>query len=145
MNDWKIQYFLNDNPGKEFPWFSPLAKKDIKEIHKILQKKTGAETPDSSAICIKVWEIGRSIEGNAEDESFNLSKTFESLNIRPKEKVFFEWDEKRGIDEFFFEDLSKYFDDIWYPGPDDIDIFDSTFSWIFSVNHHGYLNLVLLD
>jgi hypothetical protein len=147
MDDFKIKYFLNDPDyaGLEFPWFRKVPQEEVKKIHKILQKKIGAKTPDSSAISIKAWEIGKSIEGNAEEEDFDLRKMFESLNIRPNEKVYLDWDEKRGVDEFYFEDLSKYFDDIWYPGPDDIEIFDSTFSWVFSILHEGYLNLVLLD
>ena len=36
-----------------------------------------------------------------------------------------------------FAIVSKYFSDIWYPSTDDIDVFDSSVSWILSVNHEG--------
>lgn len=44
-----------------------------------------------------------------------------------------------------FKDLTEHFDYIWYPGPDDIEIFDDSLSWILSVDHGGYLRVLVLD
>ena len=37
---------------------------------------------------------------------------------------------------------NKYFDDIWYPDSDDIDIFDQTLSWILTVLHNGDVKIL---
>ena len=147
MDDFKIQHFLNDPDyaGLEFPWFSKVSQEEENRIYKILEQKIGPKPSNYEDIFAKVQDVGTLVEGNAEEDGFNLSKIFESINIRPEKKVFVHWDSKRGTDEFYFDDLSKYLDDIWYPSADDIDIYDSTFNWIFSVDHHGYLYLLLLD
>ncbi|WP_234399978.1 hypothetical protein [Campylobacter concisus] len=36
-----------------------------------------------------------------------------------------------------FDDLSKFFSDIWYPSLNDIEIFDINLNWIISVRHYG--------
>jgi len=36
-----------------------------------------------------------------------------------------------------FDDLFKFFSDIWYPSLDDIEIFDINLNWIISVRHYG--------
>ncbi len=41
--------------------------------------------------------------------------------------------------------MSRWFDDIWYPASDDIDLFDSTLDWILSVSHSGLIDLRRLD
>lgn len=48
--------------------------------------------------------------------------------IKPQTNVYINWYRYDQVDEMAFVDLDKCFADIWYPGPDDIDIFDSEFS-----------------
>jgi hypothetical protein len=42
------------------------------------------------------------------------------------------------------EDLSRYFDDIFYPGPDDIELFDETLKWFMLVDHEGAISITEL-
>jgi len=74
---------------------------------------------------------------NAENEHFDLAAVAKDLGISAEKKVYVNWYRYDNVDEIQFVDLTKYFDDIWYPGPDDIDIFDATFSWILSISHDG--------
>jgi hypothetical protein len=46
------------------------------------------------------------------------------------------------IDEIAFDDLATWFDDIWYPNSDDLDICDDTLSWVVSINHEGDVNWI---
>jgi hypothetical protein len=48
------------------------------------------------------------------------------------------------IDAMALNDLVRYFADLWYPGPDDIDILDASLSWILAVGHDGEVKLVQL-
>ena len=83
------------------------------------------------------------LEGSrADDKQFQPANLLSNLKIQPRQNVFINWSRYDVIDEIGFSDLNKYFSDIWYPGPDDIDIFDSSFRWILSISPEGYIKLV---
>jgi len=142
LERFKIDHFKKNNPGKEFPWHRTLASSDMEEVCRrladILQVPSGNNLDIVNALysCSQVLE-----ENNAETEGFSLSELTESINISPTENVYINWYRFDNIDEIRFVDLCKYFEDIWYPGPDDIDIFDSTLSWILSITHDGVIRL----
>ena len=74
---------------------------------------------------------------NSNDENFDLSAALSSMKIKCPENVFVNWYRYDNIDKFNLLDLTRYFDDIWYPELDDVDIFDDSFTWIVSVAHSG--------
>lgn len=41
------------------------------------------------------------------------------------------------IDRIRLAELSRHFDDIWFEGADDIEIFDDSYSWYLRVSHEG--------
>lgn len=47
------------------------------------------------------------------------------------------WRGFEDIDRLETKALAKYFDDIWYPGPDEIDIWDASYEWIMSIDADG--------
>ncbi|WP_428991631.1 hypothetical protein [Methylocapsa aurea] len=53
--------------------------------------------------------------------------------------VFINFYEFDVIDVISLKELSRIINDIWLPGAEDIDIFDSTFSWVVQVNHEEIL------
>jgi hypothetical protein len=142
MESFKIEHFKRDNPTKKFPVFSSLEPSRAKEIYDRLSDKIDSSlTPDQLAK--RINEIGISIESdNAENDDFILKEVFDKIGISPQEKVFINWYHFDDVDEIRFDDLNGFFDDIWYPGSDDIDIFDETFSWILSVYHDGSIKVV---
>lgn len=74
---------------------------------------------------------------NAEDDDLDWNKVFNSIGIPVPNEVFINFERFNNIDVFLFKDFCKYFDDIWYPAADDIEVFDSSFNWIVSVKHYG--------
>lgn len=74
---------------------------------------------------------------NAEDENFKFFDVLKNLQIKAENHLYINWDNFQMIDEFRSEDFYKYFDDIWFPSADDIDIFDSQINWIISIRHDG--------
>lgn len=56
--------------------------------------------------------------------------------------MFINWDRYEEIDEMGLDDLNRYFSDIWYPGSDEVDVFDSSFGWFLSVSPEGYVKVV---
>lgn len=74
---------------------------------------------------------------NADEENFNLKAVFGKLNITTPNEICINFNKFESIDILHFDDLSKFFSDIWYPSLDDIEIFDIHLSFIFSVRHYG--------
>ena len=145
MENFKIEHFEKDNPSKEFPWFKTLSSDEAKVVYEEISRKIGTNV-DPDQLVIKIDEIGTPIKFfNASNEDFALTKVFETLNISPNENVFINWYRFDDIDEICLEDLNLYFDDVWYPGSDDIDIFDANFSWILSVSHSGDIKFLKTD
>lgn len=87
-------------------------------------------------------ESSRPIQhAHAEKEGFDLASVTVALGLKPQEDVYVNWDDLKTIDRVRFSDLVGKFDYVWYPGPDDIDIFDDSLSWVLSVDHGGYLRV----
>lgn len=63
----------------------------------------------------------------------------------PGEKALVNWYRLDEIDEMNMSDFSRYFDDLWYPAADHIDVFDHTISWIVSIDYSGTLSLLRLN
>ena len=78
----------------------------------------------------------------AEDENFSLKSLLKELDIEVKGKIFINWYRFDNVDEISLDDLSHYFDDLWYPAADAIDVFDNTFGWILSINYSGNISLL---
>ena len=74
---------------------------------------------------------------NAEDDDLDWNKVFNSIGIPVPNEVFINFERFNSIDVFLFKDFCKYFDDIWYPAADDIEVFDASLNWIVSVKHYG--------
>jgi hypothetical protein len=94
----------------------------------------------------QLFELTRPCGGpNAEDDDFHLQETMVRVGITPQKTVYVNWYRYDEIDEMHFAELAKYFDDIWYPSSDDIDLFDSTFSWLVEIPHYGVVQWCRLE
>ena len=145
MESFKIKHFKRNNTNEEFPWFHSLTPYEAQLLYARLLKQMDLDNTKPQDLVRRVNKIGERIsEENAANEKFELLKVCNFLNLKPQEKIFINWYHYDDIDEFFFAELNKYFDDIWYPGSDDIDIFDDTLSWILSVSHNGEIHIVYL-
>ncbi|WP_149713177.1 heat-shock protein [Campylobacter concisus] len=74
---------------------------------------------------------------DADKENFDIKAVFSKLNIATPNEICINFNKFESIDILHFDDLSKFFSDIWYPSLDDIEIFDINLSFIFSVRHYG--------
>ena len=147
MESFKIEHFSRDNPGKSFPKYRLLTTSETDQIHDklttILKLENSAEPKKMIAM---INDISLELRGvDANDDKFVLMKVFSNLNIQSKEYVYINWYQYDEIDEIDLNDFSKYFNYIWYPSSDDIDIFDSTLSWILCVSHYGNVRFARLS
>ncbi|WP_148815673.1 heat-shock protein, partial [Campylobacter concisus] len=74
---------------------------------------------------------------DADKENFDIKAVFSKLNIATPNEICINFNKFESIDILHFDDLSKFFSDIWYPSLDDIEIFDINLSFILSVRHYG--------
>jgi hypothetical protein len=142
MHKHKIVNFEKTSGGK-FPYFRELDPGEAKIVKGELSTKIISKFGiDIDTLLARFDRFGEAVNGvNAQSDDFTLKSLFELLSIIPRGRVFINWYRFDDIDEMSLDDFSIYFDDIWYPGSDDIDIFDSTKTWIISISHDGYVKL----
>ena len=85
----------------------------------------------------KIDKFSRLDGFNAAAANFDLNALFSALDIATPNEICINFNKFESIDILHFDDLSKFFSDIWYPSLDDIEIFDINLSFIFSVRHYG--------
>ncbi len=91
-----------------------------------------------------VAEISKrqSLHDKCVDQGFELDLILKSAGIVSPKNVFINWYQFDNIDVMTSKDVVRYFDDLWYPSSDDIDLFDSSFAWVVSVRHDGIVAIV---
>jgi hypothetical protein len=141
LNAFKIELFRKENPQLSFPYFDTLDDENTAiirrrisqklKVNEILTGKAILNLLTNKAVLIKNY--------NASTSGFMMSDVFNYLNIVPKEKIYINWYQYDDIDIMDFKDFDKYFDDIWFPISDDIEVFDDTLGWVLAINHDGYI------
>ena len=80
---------------------------------------------------------------NAEDKNFDLSCLIsENCKRQLPTHLYVCWDCFYAIDRFDYNDIVKYFSDIWYPSVDDIIIFDDSYNVCMMIRHDGVIYLL---
>ncbi len=139
MENFKIENFEKERPGDKFPEFSTLDRYHAEQLRDRFkaQFSLGSEA-DESDLLKAIEATERILIGtNAEKSDFRLDTVVAGCGIRPHQHVFLNWYRFDRIDKFLMKDLSRYFSYIWYPSSDDIDVFDSSISWVVSIRHDG--------
>ncbi len=139
VEKFKLYNFIKDNDGIAFPQIDSLSPQECIELRLKLCSRFNLKTDrrgyelaltiDRLQTCLK--------EVRADDPNFDLEKVLRSISVTSGNDVFVNWKNFEIIDRIKIRDLSKFFSDIWYPSTDDIDVFDSSVSWVLSVNHEG--------
>ena len=144
MDTFKLELF-KENHKFQFPEFVTLDKEECEiiriTINQTLQLEKSVDPIETVNTLLKVQDI---IDGvNAKDDDFNLLSQLAELEILPEKEIYVNWHRFDEIDKFSRETILKYFTDIWYPGSDDVDLFDNSFSWIVSIQHDGCIGKLL--
>ena len=134
MERFKIDFFEKEY-GFSFPEFIHLSEDDSSSVRSQLFNRFGKM--DYSTLVEDITSSQSFIEEVDANENFNLIFVLKQLNINYLESVYINWFRFDNIDKIGIMNLDKYFYDIWYPGADDIDVFDSSFNWIISIRHDG--------
>jgi hypothetical protein len=139
MENFKIDLFLKENKEASFPDFEKLSDKKCLQIkQKAFQKLQLDELSNVIELLNLIRKKSTLIPDlNADSEIFNLQKLINILPISKPDFVNINWYRFDDIDRFKIETLSDHFKYIWYPGPDDIEIFPDDLSWIILIDATG--------
>lgn len=143
MNAIKIDNFRRSYPGVQFPEFESLAPDRCTDIRQSVARRLGLPTDAPPLeVITKLHEQAGGELGNAPDSGgLDVRITLQKAGVEAGDRVYLNWYRFDDIDEVGVDDLSRCFDDIWYPGSDDVELFDATLSWIVSISHTGRMVL----
>lgn len=139
MENFKIELFEKENPSSKFPSFSSLDAEGTTRVRQQFTQKLKVDKHiDGKELLNLLLDKTEAIKAfNANVDSFNIADVFRYLDLLPNETIYINWYHFDDIDVMGYNDFCKYFEYVWFPGPDDIDVFDDTYSWVLSINHEG--------
>ena len=133
MDQIKLENFRKEH-GFEMPIIRSLSPDECLKIIENLLHKFSLDDIDEF---FKIDKCNKLDGFNANEEKFDLKAAFSELGIATPNEICINFNKFENIDILRFDDLFKFFSDIWYPSLDDIEIFDINLSFIFSVRHYG--------
>ena len=133
MDQIKLENFRKEH-GIKMPIVRSLSAGECLKIRENLLYKFSLDDIDEF---FKIDKFNRLDGFNADEENFDLKAIFSELGITTPNEICINFNKFESIDILHFDDLSKFFSDIWYPSLDDIEIFDIHLSFIISVRHYG--------
>lgn len=145
MDTVKVQNFLRENPADEFPRFTPIASNECAKLRTEIAKRFGLNAESEPLDVLNALRsTAMFVPGVDGGDAFQLRNLISRLGIKARAEVLVNWYRFDSIDRIAFSDLSEHFDDIWYPGSDDIEIFDEGLDWFVLVRHDGQVSAVNL-
>ena len=133
MDQIKLENFRKEH-GFDMPIIRSLSPSECLKIKENLLHKFSLQNIDEF---FKIDKFSRLDGFNADEANFDPKALFSKLNITAPNEICINFNKFESIDILHFDDLSKFFSDIWYPSLDDIEIFDINLSFIISVRHYG--------
>ena len=138
MDGNKLANFMRSHPGMAPPAMHRLSVAEASELFRKLARRFDVAGDDRLLALRALLEGATPVDGpEPEDDEFDLSAVFDSISVAPDASVFVNWDQFESVDRMRSGDLVRFFTDVWYPGADDIELFDQTFNWILFVPHSG--------
>jgi len=138
MDDFKFDLIWDAHPNKEVFQVNSLDASKLSTTYEKIRAFIGGELESPLEVVRAIYDKSEPIDGvDANDDGFSFSDVLKSLCIEPNANVYINWYRFDNVDEISIKNLTEYFDDIWFPSSDDIDVFDDSFSWIVSVSHDG--------
>ena len=142
MEAFKIGLFEQQHRGP-FPLFRTLPLEECQQWRERLAYRLGLPAAGTALefACDLVSRQAYVPEANAM-EGFALLPTLTALGITPAPELFLNWARFEAVDAFATADVARYFDDLWYPATDDVDVFDASARWLLSVRHDGVVSFI---
>jgi hypothetical protein len=139
MDVFKIEHFINTNNGAPFSWYHTLTLTESANLREKLRARLGLKATASDIEIVSALAARRRlvVGVSAVDREFNFIDIARAVSIGPNDIVYINWYRFDEVDQMRLADLGQYFDDVWYPSSDDIDVLDQDLSCAISVSHEG--------
>ena len=147
MEQIKIDNFAKSHAGITFPLYKTLASDECAALHATVARRIGISSDvDGLRLLKHLYGAAESTDlGEVPDAGdFNVRKLLADSGLECADSLYVNWYRLDDVDLMDVDDLSRWFDDIWYPGSDDIEIFDSSLDWVISVRHDASVVLLRL-
>lgn len=144
MNEFKVTNFDAAHPGIPFPAREASAA-ELAAVRAALAKRLGLQPGTAGERLAAAIRDGSKVIGgmDATSQNFNLRHVLERVrDARRPGELFLNWCHLEQLDVIAADDLVTYFDDIWYPSSDDLDIIPVDACWVVSVEHHGGVRVI---
>ena len=141
MFEWKLSQFLEEH-GKKFPHYTSLS---IEECIAVKRKVAGLVEKSEEKNPVEILKALDAVSKETESDPCSAGFNLQPWKGHFGSSVCINWGKFDEIDEMSFDDLSRYFDDIWFPSADDIEIFDRSFKCFLLVRHWCAVRFVLFD
>ncbi|GAA4354192.1 hypothetical protein GCM10023165_45160 [Variovorax defluvii] len=138
MDQHKIENFAKAHPGVAFPTYLHVDHSHASAIRDAIAKSI--DSPELKGLALvkrlraAATEVA-SLQGDA--PAFSIGRLLSERGLKRPEKVYLNWYRFDDIDQIGLADLDRHLSDIWYPGTDDLDVFDDSAAWIVSITHYG--------
>src|ERR1700722_7216195 len=128
MESIKIDNFNRENPKRTFPFWESLTQDESSHFREIIFNRLALRFESDSLVLVKRLEetacdVAKLESKASGSEILNILKR---LEIFPRKYVYINWHRYDKIDKMKYLDFISYFEYIWYPSSDDIDIFDES-------------------
>ncbi|GAA4034803.1 hypothetical protein GCM10022409_19080 [Hymenobacter glaciei] len=137
MDDFKIALFEREHSNR-FPPYETLTYEGCGRIRTSLASKYGVNSFRLEVELAAMQSVCSEVNG----EELKLLHILTSLGVNPMPNVYINWCQFERIDKIAIAALDKFFDDIWFPVSDDIDLFDESLSWVLSIRHDGVVSFM---
>lgn len=144
MDRFKFEIFKKENPKTPMFEVVPLTLDKIQIIQKKLFQLLNIEDNNIQELEKRIYQIANVLIPSIPENNFSIKELFYNLNVESN-FLYVTWDSFKTIDRFKLTDFCQWFEYIWYPSSDDIDIFNDDLTWILQVYHYETIALAQLE
>ena len=139
MESFKIEHFRRDNGQSAVLRYQRLSDPEAAELASKLRERLELSRETTSIDLLNHLQLRSSaLPGvNADSDEFELDRVFKQLRLPLSANTYVNWSHFDDVDEVNTADLLKWFDYLWYPGADDVDLMPENIEWVLSVQHSG--------
>jgi len=143
----KIDNFIKTHPGEPFPWFRTLTDEECQELRERLAARLSLSRDVSRLDLVRAVHSTAVVIRNADAmvAGFDVAALMHTQGFNVREYVWINWYRFDKVDQMCLDKFSQHFDDIWYPGPDDIELFDNSLEWMIEIMHDGQISILRFE
>jgi hypothetical protein len=134
----RMELYKRENPNVIFPDFQEIPSEECKSLSLEISKKFLNEAFSGLDLLTQLFKKAVRIENvNAASECFSLIETLQKQEITFTETGYIDWYRLDRTTKMRIQDISSCFEYLYFPSADDIQIFDSSISWLMFIEHDG--------